>query len=1177
MKALRINLLGPPEILWEDQRLNINRRTPRSILYFLAGQHHLIGREKLLSLFWQDTSPQSARKRLRESLSRIRSEIPIENIIVVENDLIGVNHANVTVDFREFYTQYNSLGMFPLNNPSDKILPEKVENSLKRALDLWRGNLFLEGCELPNSSPLEDWRYQANFDLVEKRALMLTCICDHYLAAGQYEQGLSYSRIAIGIDNLNEEFHYRVLRFLVELDRYEEARQYYLSITKLLRAELGIQPSQKLVSIYRQIKRNFQTPIKSPGLDWRELPSIRTPFIGRENELSIMKSTMENGRSILISGESGLGKTRFVQEFYEVYAFDRIIMNTHCRPAEINLPLQPFIEIIRNNNSIIRWKNIPSPWKESLATIMPDVFPRNPFEKNPVYSISIENNRSTLFEAIRQVFVDISRNSDVILVIDDLHWCDIETLSCISYLSARYPFTENAFLVLAARSDEINQTIEDILFADHAASNIEQLVLGQLSGDDISGLGRYVLGYPLQSDLIDQLLNETGGNPFIVLETLHSLHNKEILSGVSGLSGRKKLPLAKSVFTLIKERLGHLSPTAREIGEYAAVYGNEFDPILISEASQLSLSITARAVEELHQRQLVEPIPDPSGDVSWRFRHDKIRETIILDTNRVRLRFLHEQIAHSLEVKFGSKTFSKSAILARHYEYAGNLNPAFYYWLQAARWARQLFSSSEAFRIFFHAEKLVQGNFEIIRDDLIHDFFSEWTELAYEIEDAAEIREHNNRLLDIGQIKQSKLLIGTALVGQSIACLVNNQFEEGLNYSIQAIPYLKDSDHTYEHMNSYTTRGIFQYMLGRLQDAIDSFEFALSLGNSSRDPKTQRGTANAYYQLALSQTLGGWPELGLMNARNSLEIATSIGHHHIAVTAYLASSLAYYFMDDYKKGRFNNDAGIEIARKLHANRMLGYLYASKAFLEFADGNLGSAYELTQEINKIALKSNYQELQSLAHRLRGDIYIMLQSYEEALEEFQLGVELGTHDFWGLDNLVRKGYSQIRIGYSEKGMTNLMRGIELAKSAGFGMVQIRGLLFLGNVYAIQGETEKTIKLTDQLDKLARVRYLPIISIVSKQLRISVSMGEMQPDAAIEQLNYLMKLIGDLGQPYIAIRILSQLVRLENFADIDSTENRLRIHQILDQCEQLAYPDQIQASFQRYKNEITSLITI
>jgi len=203
MKDLRINLLGPPEILWDDQRININRRIPRSILYFLASQHNFTGRENLLSLFWPDTSPQSARKRLREELSRIRSEIPLENFIVIENDLIGLNQFSFTVDLREFYELYKSLGNLPWTTPPDQLLPNELEHPLKLALDLWRGTNFLEGCELPNSSSLEDWRYQTNLDLGEKRVRMLTRISDHCLAIGQYEEGLSYSRLAIELDDFN--------------------------------------------------------------------------------------------------------------------------------------------------------------------------------------------------------------------------------------------------------------------------------------------------------------------------------------------------------------------------------------------------------------------------------------------------------------------------------------------------------------------------------------------------------------------------------------------------------------------------------------------------------------------------------------------------------------------------------------------------------------------------------------------------------------------------------------------------------------------------------------------------------------------------------------------------------------------------------------------------------------
>ncbi|GAG60362.1 unnamed protein product, partial [marine sediment metagenome] len=229
-------------------------------------------------------------------------------------------------------------------------------------------------------------------------------------------------------------------------------------------------------------------------------------------------------------------------------------------------------------------------------------------------SISPDQNRSTLFEAIRQVFLMISGNSDLIVFIDDLHWSDTETLSTIAYLIERAPFTENAFMILAARADDTNQNLSNILFANHTASNLIILEIGKLNQDEISGLGRYVLGYPLEKDLVNQLDLETGGNPFIVLETLRSIRGKDTISGLSGNSGQPKLPLADSVYSLVKGRLGQLSPAAREICEYAAIIGIEFDPILISQANKQPLSITARAIEELKQRNIIESVHRPNQE-----------------------------------------------------------------------------------------------------------------------------------------------------------------------------------------------------------------------------------------------------------------------------------------------------------------------------------------------------------------------------------------------------------------------------------------------------------------------------------------------------------------------------------------------------------------------------------
>jgi DNA-binding SARP family transcriptional activator len=234
MTELKINLLGPPEILWENERLNINRRIPRTLLYFLASQNNFIGRGKLLSIFWQDTPPPIARRRLREALSRIRAEIPVANFITIDNDLVGLNQSYLAIDLAKFRIIQEDIGNAPWVVPSDQLLPERILHPVKNAIDLWRGTQFLEGSELPNSTYLDNWRYQTNLSLTQDRTRLLSRISDHYFAAGQFEEALTYSRLAVDSDTFNEELHYRVLRLLVDLQRYPEARQYYVSTVKML-------------------------------------------------------------------------------------------------------------------------------------------------------------------------------------------------------------------------------------------------------------------------------------------------------------------------------------------------------------------------------------------------------------------------------------------------------------------------------------------------------------------------------------------------------------------------------------------------------------------------------------------------------------------------------------------------------------------------------------------------------------------------------------------------------------------------------------------------------------------------------------------------------------------------------------------------------------------------------
>ena len=481
MAELQINLLGPPEIRWEGQLLNVKRRIPRTMLLYLASHENFVGRGTLLTTFWVDAPADFARRRLREALSRIRAAIPDPTVLTLYSDLVGLDPTKIHVDQRRFLNLLNSINNQPWTVPLDNPLPQPLFQTINRAASLWRGSQFMEGFDLPDSRPIEDWLRQTNQQLTHLRTRLFMRLSDHYQASGQTEEALDCAYKALESDNLNEDLHARVIRLLIIMEHYQEARQYYSFVINLFNDELNSQPSLQLVSLYRQIQIKSLATIQMSRPDWRILTSIHTPYVGHQAEFSQLDQASTNGGCVSVSGESGLGKSRLVQEFCELYASDRRILVTLCRLAESNLPFQPIIELLRNQIHTSEWQELSKIWIEPLTILLPELISYYQSADKPRLTYDADNYRSSLFEALRQLFLLITQKMDLIVFFDDVQWADEATLSAIAYLIERPPFDKSALIILAARSEEYNPSLENFYSSLRNSSRLKIISLERLS------------------------------------------------------------------------------------------------------------------------------------------------------------------------------------------------------------------------------------------------------------------------------------------------------------------------------------------------------------------------------------------------------------------------------------------------------------------------------------------------------------------------------------------------------------------------------------------------------------------------------------------------------------------------------------------------------------------------
>lgn len=1127
MPGLRVLLLGPPQVELDGHPLSIRRRVTRALLFYLASRGGTVGRDELLTLFWENEPESVARSRLREVLSRLRSELGDPELLVTDLTLVGLDFTRLAVDQIEFQELIDQAGRVPWQIPPETPLPAGTYQLLRQAIGLWRSPRFLAGADLPSTPGLDDWLTNTRQHLEHLHGHVLERLADHADAIGDLEQAMNFARLALSNDNLNEDLHYRILHSLVRMGRHSEGREYFNYLQGLLRRELDTGPSPRLVDLYRQI-REAERPSSAPSGQplWNLRPTIKAPYVGQEHAFRQLHEALRRGGGVVILGESGQGKTRLLQEFARQVRPQPRLLLAVCRPVENNLPFQAIIELLRHHIRPDEWLALAPTWINQLALLLPELHSMAPRPERALPEFAPDapaaRARALLMEAIRQVFLLISQSQALLFYMDDAQWADEASLATLAYLLERPPFDRKALLVVTARQEELPPHLEKLLQSLQHSTRARILHLSHLNPDEISILTQHVLNRTPPRHFLQQLANESGGNPLFILETMRAVLERGVQPVLTQMDS---LPMAPSLQALIHARLAQLSGPARQVLEIAAVIGTEFDPEIVAQLGRSTRQKVVEALEELEQRLLIEAVGNSPQDVRHSFIHDKIREVLVSEINPLRARMLHEEVARLLKSRLSSDGLGQAAVLARHFEAAGKATQAFEYWVHAGRHARQLFSVGEALHAFSRAERLIPQ--AVLTNEQLHTLYSEWSEAAFEIEDVATVRRLNTELLHLGHMRSSPLLTGAALDGLSDACLALNQFTEGLHLTNQALPFLEQSGNLYRYMEAYNHRGVFLYMLNRIEESIASFQDALAVGTDAHDELILRARANAHYQLSVARTLNGWPETGLSHATRALANAVTANRAHGQVTAYSALAFARYFLGDYPQAYKDCQTGIELAERLQAWRMLGYLHAYQAMIALAMGDFDAAVEQATQGIELGERYGHNEIAAGGYRIIGDAFYRLLAYDQAIAQYERGLQAGSESLLNPDIQFRLGVALCRVGQVEIGQDHLNQAIKVAQLSGLGIVVVKAQIAQATALLWQEKWEQASLLAAQVERETQRRGMKANRLSAATLVGRIALELEGPEKAAAILEWVSREAVALHTPWVELLAQSGLV--------------------------------------------------
>ena len=1043
---LDIRLLGSPRVYLNGELFTIKRRVTRALFFYLATNPKPVGRLRLCDFLWgEEGNEKEQRRKLRGALNNLRKAFPDRRILESYHGMVSLVKSDIRIDVREFLSAVDEMRRFSSLWQKGQTFPPNLYKNLVNAANLWHGATFIDSGDMYISSTSAEWWLEKNRELKHDQLNLFVDLARLEDAFGKPQHAIAWAEKALVLDDYNEISHFVLLQSLKYTGQIAKARQLYRSLEERREEEFGEMLSGRILSLGQELFSQEEASQKHARPNWAIRPSARVPFVGQDDLIQQMRQNYLNGKITLVLGEAGAGKTRLVQEFYQSLETPPELLLVPCHLASENIPYQPLADMLRKSIPKETWLKMPLIWVKPIAMLLPELHEwRDDLPEKAESSYA----KTVLFEAIKKLLEFEVETHPRLFFIDDIQWADSATLTLLAYLLEQFSFSQkNIRLVIASRVEEGNLEFER-LFLDSPNFQLEQIEVHRLDEENISALAFHVLQEELSPKILTHLLRETGGNPFFVLEMLLAIWALPKRGNLS-----INLPIPSSIKGLIKRRLENLSPLAREILLLAATQGNPFGIALLEKTALLSTDDLACIIDELEDAQLVRE-ESKEKTLKYAFVHDKIRESLVASLTPVQNRSLHRKVAQALDEMGGEFQDAQAAILAEHYQKAGDFSSAFEHWLSAGNYAFQLFSIDDTVVAYKRAEALIPQ--VSLSNEKIYDLYANWGMMLLDNDNPDALENVMQRFLEIANQRGSELLIGAALDGMSGVCMARNQFEKGLAYTEDALPYLNISEHVPAQMNALNHRGVFLYMLNRFTASRENFQRSIELGEGEEDSTILYSYGNANYQMATILTGMGWPQIALSYAKQSQFAMRLASPHHGKILPLSIMGLANYYLANYKEGREYALQSASLAIQVDSRRMIGYSSAYAGLNETELADFGSAWEHAQKAIQIGEQQRHPEITSMGYKIMGDIYIHLDAFPQAANAYKQSVDGDPGSFVMLENLVRLGVTLGLLGKPEAEST-LHQALDRAKKAGLDIIYLNGKALELSLFVLRGNLE------------------------------------------------------------------------------------------------------------------------
>jgi len=636
--------------------------------------------------------------------------------------------------------------------------------------------------------------------------------------------------------------------------------------------------------------------------------------------------------------------------------------------------------------------------------------------------ISPEQERDRLFEAVSQFMINLSKETPLLIILDDLQWTDQSSLLLLHYL-ARGVYREPLLLLGAYRDTDIDERhpLSPVLTELNRERLLQSAQLKRMSFNDVLEMLKQILEQDdVPREFCELVYEKTRGNPFFVEEVIKSLKEEEVIFREENrwkIKEVSKIEFPKTVKSVIKARISRLDDECQNVLTLASFVGNDFTFEALCGVTGIEENKLLEIIEKILKTELIKEKIIRGEDV-YCFADVLIRDVIHEGISHLRHKRLHSVVGCALEKVYAKKIDEHLGELAYHFLEGGDKEKALDYFLKAGEKAQTVYAHNEAFSYFQHAlelleekgasleqkarivEKLGDLNFWIGRSDVAMEYYDKalalWNQLGDKkniarihtrmawvlwqgVGDKVKASEHHQMALKILEKEPESVELASLYEDISHMLWRTGKSEEALIWTQKALELAERFNASDVLARCYNNLGVLSMKSGEFDKAAEYYRQGLKIDLENKLPNDALTIYNNLCGLYLST---GELQKVFETAKEGSDMAKKVGALYSLAWLDMMLCASYGYRGDLQKAVSIAEDNLALVKRIKYTTFigsaLGTLGICYRYLGEWDRSLNyfkEAFDLAREAGE------YQETGNTASEL-GMLYMEMEDYDEA---------------------------------------------------------------------------------------------------------------------------------------------------------------------------------------------------